>query len=230
MSVLPATHFKRWQPAISQSDEITQKNSITLFKTSIIQMWSLSINDRTERISQKCMNNEGKGGEEITEVLGDVALALQRRTCSLKCYNGCHENRYLYKKNINYWYCSSSFMVGRKRRETLLHISPLLELSGLFFATPTLFPCYYTIFPFTPRSWARSLLTHPASSSQVLISDWWCGAGPMADNMCMNSVSTQLRQNTNARFRGQWFNGNKYLLAVCGFLRSFCSSSSCSAE
>lgn len=62
-------------------------------------MWSLSINGRTKRISHKCENNKGKGGEEITEVLGDVALAPQRRTCSLKCYNRCHENRYLYKKN-----------------------------------------------------------------------------------------------------------------------------------
>lgn len=127
-------------------------------------------------------------------------------------------------------YCSSSFMVGRERRETLLHTSPLLVLSGLFFSTPTLFLCYYAIFPFARRGWARSLPTHPASSSQMLISDWWCGAGPMADNTCMNSVSTRFRQNTNARFRGQQFNGNKYLLAVCGFLRSFCSPSSCSAE
>lgn len=63
-------------------------------------MWSLSINDRTNRISYKCVNNKEKGGEEITEVLGDVALALQRRMCSLKRYSGCHENRYLYKKII----------------------------------------------------------------------------------------------------------------------------------
>lgn len=190
-------------------------------------MWSLSINDRTKIISHECVNNDGKRDEEITEVLGDVALALQRRTRSLKCYNGCHENRYLFQINSIYLYCSSSFMVGRKRKETLPHIS---LLSGWFFTTPTLFLCYFMIFPFTPRGRARSLPTHPTSSSQILISDWWCGAGPMADNMCMNSVSTRFGQNMNAHFQGQRFNGNKYLLAVCGFLRSFCSSNSCSAE
>lgn len=192
-------------------------------------MWSLSINDRTNRISYKCVNNKGKGGEEITEVLGDVALALQRRMCSLKRYSGCHENRYLYKKII-FIFIAEVLSWWVDKEEKLLHISLLLELSGLFFTTPTLFFCSYMIFPFTLQGWARSLPTHPASSSQILISDWWCGAGPMADNTCMNSVSTRFRQNTNARFRGQRFNGNKYLLAVCGFLRSFCSSSSCFAE
>lgn len=39
-----------------------------------------------------------------------------------------------------------------------------------------------------------------------------------------------VNQNMNACFWGQLFNGNKYLLAVCEFLRSFCSSSSCTAK
>lgn len=37
-------------------------------------------------------------------------------------------------------------------------------------------------------------------------------------------------QNMNARFWGQPFNGDKYLLAEREFLRSFCSSGSCIAE
>lgn len=82
-SVLPAAHEK---VVINHlTDEMTSKTSITLLKTSrIIHKWSLSINDGTERISHKYVNIEVKGGEEITEVLADVALVLQRGNVPVK--------------------------------------------------------------------------------------------------------------------------------------------------
>lgn len=49
-------------------------------------MQSLTIKDRAKRISHKRVKDEGKGGEEITELFGDVALALQSDMCSLKLY------------------------------------------------------------------------------------------------------------------------------------------------